>query len=117
MPETPRHRERDHVGHFYERRCVSDFPVNPQTKNLDLRGFDSSRSLLREGIPVSLGGLPEIQTQRFLVCRFLACKLAAWWDPPFRIPLREDGETCVKSGSTSAKRFQGPRPNSSKFMS
>ena len=47
-----------------------------QTKNLDIRGFDSSRFLiLREGIPASMGKFPEIQTQRFLACGFYVCGL------------------------------------------
>ena len=44
------------------------FMVNPQTRNLDFRGFDSSSFLdLRSGIPRSVRSFPESQTQSFLV--------------------------------------------------
>ena len=50
--------------------CTADshYPVitvNPQTKNLDFRGFDWSRFLIpRGGIPRSIGNLPEIIRHR-----------------------------------------------------
>ena len=50
--------------------------VSSPAKNLEFRGFDSSRlAILRGGIPRSIGDLPEVRSQRFLVYGFLACGL------------------------------------------
>ena len=44
--------------------CLSSTSMaNPQTNDVDLRGFDSSRFLnLRGGIPRSIGNIPEIES-------------------------------------------------------
>ena len=49
---------------------------NPRAKNLDFRGFESSRLLMfRGGISRSIGNVPEIWTQRFAVWGSLVCGL------------------------------------------
>ena len=59
-------------------RSVWMASINPRTKNLYFRGCDDSGRflILRGGIPRSIGNLPEIQTQRFSACGFVACGLA-----------------------------------------
>ena len=51
--------------------------VNPRTKNLHFRGFDSNMFLiLRGGVPRwSMGSFPEIQIQRFLIIMWI---LSVW---------------------------------------
>lgn len=51
--------------------------VNPGTKNLDFRGFDSSMfSSLRGWIPGSIANFPWLEIHRLLVCGFVVCGLA-----------------------------------------
>ena len=52
--------------------------TNPRTKNLDFRGFDSSRlSNSKDEIPRSIGNFLENWSLRLLVCGLLLCVLTA----------------------------------------
>ena len=69
------------LGHLLGHRHLCSLAQLPLLlclfQNLELQGFDSSRSLiLRCGIPRSIGIFPEIYHQRLLVCGILVRGLA-----------------------------------------
>ena len=80
--------------HYYHHYCyyydVTKLPpapctANRRTKTLDFRGFDPGRILiLRGGILMSIGNLPEMLSQRILVGIILVGRLGI--PCPFRLP-------------------------------